>query len=182
MFAARKALVFFDRHALRFGAVFILHILQKDLLVLGRIGYLTLRIDIHSLVPLSEGSQLPVRIKDMCRNQKHSLRWSHFSVVFGEHLFSEPHRENKSSFQGDIFLNTARITPSMWSNMSLCTVITWCNVTVCLFDIQRVLYQNPLNTSMTYFTMVHSSWVVNSGQYSVYFEFWSHSGVNSSNR
>jgi hypothetical protein len=64
-------------------------------------------------------------------------------------------------------LATAHITPSMWLNMSLYTVIMWCNVTVCLFDIHRIQYCSRLNTSMTYFTIVHSSWVVNSGRYSV---------------
>jgi len=70
----------------------------------------------------------------------------------------------------------------MWFNMSLCTVITWCNVTVCLFDIHWVQYRNGINTSTTYFTIFHSSWVVSSGRYSVYFRFWSHYRVNTRNR
>jgi hypothetical protein len=52
-----------------FGTVFILHILQKGLLVLESIGFLVLRIDIDSLVPLSTRLQLPERIEDMCRNE-----------------------------------------------------------------------------------------------------------------
>ena len=90
--------------------------------------------------------------------------------------------KNKSSFHWVLFLAKAYMTLFMWSNMSLCTVITWCNVTVCLFNIHRVQYRNGLNTSMTYFTMVHSSCVVNSGQYSVYFGLWSHSRVDSRNQ
>jgi len=90
--------------------------------------------------------------------------------------------KNKSSFHGVLFLAKARITPSMWSNISLYTVITWGNVTVCLFDIHRVQYGNGLITSMTYFPMVLSAWVVKSGWYSLYFGFLSHSHVNSRNR
>jgi len=64
----------FDGHAPMFGAVFILHILQKGLLVLGSIRCLVLRINIHSLVPLSARSQHPVKIEDMCRNWKRARR------------------------------------------------------------------------------------------------------------
>jgi len=42
-----------DGHASMFGAILILLILYKDLFVLGSIGCLVLRIDIQSLVPLS---------------------------------------------------------------------------------------------------------------------------------
>jgi len=35
---------------------------------------------------------------------------------------------------------------------------------------------------MTYLTIVHSSWVVNSSRHSLYFGFWSHSRVNSRKR
>jgi len=90
--------------------------------------------------------------------------------------------KNKLSFHGGVSLAKAPITPSMWSNISLYTVITWCNVTVCLIDIHRVQYQNGLNTSMTYFTMVHSSRVVKSGRWSLCFGFLSHSGGTSSNQ
>jgi hypothetical protein len=66
--------------------------------------------------------------------------------------------------------------------MSLYTVIGWCKVTLCLFDIHRVQYGNGLNTAMTYFTMIHSSWVVKRGQQSLDFLLWSHSQVNSINQ
>jgi len=69
-----------------FGTVHILHLHQKGLLVLGSIGYLVIRINIHSLVPLSKRSQLPKRIDNMGRNQRHARRWSHFGVVFGQPL------------------------------------------------------------------------------------------------
>jgi len=48
------------------GAVFILRMIQKGLLGLGSIGSIVLRINIQSLVPLSERSQYPERIEDMC--------------------------------------------------------------------------------------------------------------------
>ena len=47
--------------------VFILHLLQKDLLVLCSIGCLVLRIDIHSIVPLPKRSQLLERIEDISK-------------------------------------------------------------------------------------------------------------------
>jgi hypothetical protein len=90
--------------------------------------------------------------------------------------------QNKSSFHWDFFLAEACITPSMWANISLFTVITWWNVTECLLDIHRVQFRNGFKPCQTYFTTVHSSWVVNCGQYWVYFRFWSHSDVNSRNR
>jgi len=90
--------------------------------------------------------------------------------------------KNKSSFHVVFSLAKACIAPSIWSNISLYTVTMWCNVTVCLFDIHRVQYQNGLNTSMIYFTMVHSSWVVKSGRKSLNFGVLSHSRVNSRNR
>ena len=86
--AAQKAFVLLDWHMSMFGTVFILHLLQKGLLVLGSIGCLVLRIDIHSLVPLSKRSQLPKRIEDMCRNEKHASLWSYYSIVFGHPLSS----------------------------------------------------------------------------------------------
>jgi hypothetical protein len=65
-----------------FRAVFVLHILQKGLLVLGSIRSLVFRIDIHALVPLPKQLQLPDGIKDMCRNQEHTSHWSDFSIIF----------------------------------------------------------------------------------------------------
>jgi len=69
-----------------FRAVFILHILQTGLLVLGSIRGIVFRINIHSLVPLPKRSQLPERIKDMCRNEEHTSLWSHFHIVFRQLL------------------------------------------------------------------------------------------------
>jgi len=54
-----------------------------------------------------------------------------------------------------------------------------CNVTVCLFAFHRVQYWNGLQTSMMYLPIVHSSCVVQIGQYSLYITFWSHSQPNS---
>jgi len=55
-----------DGQMSRFGAVFIPHILQKCILVLGSIGGLFLRIIPHLLVRVPETSQCPERIKDVC--------------------------------------------------------------------------------------------------------------------
>ena len=65
-----------------FGTVYILHILQKRLLVLGNIESLNLRIDIHAHVQLPKRPQLPEGIKDVCRNEEHNSRWSDFSIIF----------------------------------------------------------------------------------------------------
>jgi len=88
----------------------------------------------------------------------------------------------KSSFHWVYVLAKACITPWIWWNMLLNTGKTWCRVTLCLFDIRRVLEQNGPRTSMTYWKMAHSACVVMSGQFSLYFGFWSHSQVNSRNR
>jgi len=72
--------------------------------------------------------------------------------------------EYKSSFHCVIFLANACITPSMWFNISLERVMTWCRITVCQFDIHRVQYRNGRNTAMTYLTMVHSTCAVKSSR------------------
>jgi len=88
-----------------FGTVFILHILQKALLVLGSIECLILRIDIHSIVPLSKRSQHPERIEDICRNAKHARRRNHFKVIFGQLLSSQLHGEEQVSLSWSGFLS-----------------------------------------------------------------------------
>jgi len=60
------AVGFSDGQTSMFGAVFILRILQRCLLVLDSIRCLVLRINKHSLVPLPKRSQLPETIKHMC--------------------------------------------------------------------------------------------------------------------
>ena len=88
----------------------------------------------------------------------------------------------KSSFHWVIFLAKADIMPSTWSNMPLCTVISWWRVTVCHSDIHSIQYRNGLNTSVTYLSLVHSPCVVQSGRYSLDFGILSNSQVNSCNR
>jgi len=78
-----------------FGTVIIPHMLWKGLLVLLSIGCLILRIDINSLVPLFTRSQLPKRIEDNCRDEKHSHRWSYCRVVFVQILSSSLHSEEQ---------------------------------------------------------------------------------------
>jgi hypothetical protein len=64
-------------------------------LVLGSIGCLVLRINIHSLVPHSKRSKLPERTQDMSSNEKYAHCWSYFSVVFGQLLSSQLHSEEQ---------------------------------------------------------------------------------------
>jgi hypothetical protein len=52
--AVQYAFVLFDRHTAMFGTVFILHLLQKGLLVLGIIQCLILKINIHSLASFAK--------------------------------------------------------------------------------------------------------------------------------
>ena len=52
--------------------------------------------------------------------------------------------KTKSSFHQSICLAKACIQPSMWSNISFYTVITWFSGTVYLFDIYSVQYRNGL--------------------------------------
>jgi len=69
------------------GAVFILHILQKCLMVLVSIRGLVLSIESHALSMLAKWLQLPERMKDMCRNEKDTRRRRYFSITFG-HLWA----------------------------------------------------------------------------------------------
>jgi len=152
-----------DRHTSMFDLVFFLHILQKCLLVLGSIRCLVLRNNIQFVVLLQKPSQLPLRIKDMRRKSSIPIigvTSVQYLDIFCHTNFTAKH---KSSFHS-VILATACITPSMWLNMSLETAITWCNVTICLFDIHRVQDWNGLKTSITCLTMVDLSWVVKSGQ------------------
>jgi len=58
--------------------------------------------------------------------------------------FSRAHftAKSQSYFHWFFFLARTHITQSIWSNMSLRTVITWCRVRVCLFNIHSVQYWN----------------------------------------
>jgi len=86
---------FIDRHKLMLGLVFILQILQKGYFLLCSVGFFAFRINIQSFVPHSKRLQLPERIEDMCRNEKHACHWSHFCVVFGQLLSSWLHSEEQ---------------------------------------------------------------------------------------
>jgi len=91
--ALRSIFGFNDTHSSMFGTVFILHILQKGLLVLGSIRSLVLRMNIHRLVPLPKWSQLPETIKYICRNEKRTGLWSDFSRIFHQLLARTVHGE-----------------------------------------------------------------------------------------
>jgi len=65
-----------------FGRLLILHILRPCRLGLGSDGCLVPRIHFHSPIPLPKRSQLPEGIKDVCWNEKHTGRWSNFSITF----------------------------------------------------------------------------------------------------
>jgi len=90
--------------------------------------------------------------------------------------------KSKFSIHWHLLLTRAHITQSMWQNMSLYTVITWCDGSVCLLAMNRGQYRNDINNSVTYITIVHSLWVVKGGRYSVYFRLWSHLCETSCNR
>jgi hypothetical protein len=84
---------FNGRHSLIFGAVFILHILHKGLLVLGSIRCLVYRTDILRLVPHPKWSQFSERSKYMCWNETHMGRWSDFRIIDGQLLPCNLHKE-----------------------------------------------------------------------------------------
>ena len=73
------------------GAVLVLNIILKGLLVLGSMRSQVFRIDIHSLVPLPKRLQLSEKIKDVCRNEKHTSHWCHFSIISGQLLLRKLH-------------------------------------------------------------------------------------------
>jgi hypothetical protein len=72
-----------------FGTVFILLILPNSIVVLGSIECLNITINIHSLVLLSNQSQLPESIKNMCCNELDTRQWRHFSILFQKLLLSK---------------------------------------------------------------------------------------------
>jgi len=78
-----------------FCTIFILHILQKGLLVLGSLGCLMPRMDICSLVPLPKQSQRPEMIEDVCGNEQSSRCWSQFGIIFGHHLSRSLHSKDQ---------------------------------------------------------------------------------------
>jgi len=149
---------------------------------MGSIRSLILGSNINSLFPLPTRSQLLEIIKDVTWGVKHTGGWSDFSIVFGQLCRANFTATSKSSFHWFLVVAGAPMTPSIRSNTTLKNVITWCKVTVCLFDIHRVQYENGLKTSMTYLTIVHSSCVVKSGRYLLNFGFLSHWPVNPRNQ
>jgi hypothetical protein len=71
--------------------VFILHIFQQDLLVLGTKDSLVCGMNIHLLVPLHEGSQYPESVNKIYRNERQTGGWSNFIPVFRKHLSQKLH-------------------------------------------------------------------------------------------
>jgi hypothetical protein len=71
-----------DRQSSMFRAVFVLHILQKGVQVLGSIRSLVFRIDVNALDPLPKRRQLPEEINNMCRTEEQTSCWSDFSIIF----------------------------------------------------------------------------------------------------
>jgi hypothetical protein len=80
--------MFIDWHTLIFGPVFIFDVPRNDLLILCSVGYLILRINIHSCVPRPKQLQRPEWVQHICRNPKIGRRWIHFGLVFGQLLLS----------------------------------------------------------------------------------------------
>jgi len=85
-YCQRDMFGFNDTHSSMFETVFVLYILQKDLLVLASIRSLVFRINVHRLVPLPTWLQLPERSEEMCRNVKQTGHWSDFNIVFGQRV------------------------------------------------------------------------------------------------
>jgi len=165
-----------------YRAVFVLHILQKGLLLVGSIRRLVFSIDIHSSVPLPKRPQLPEGINDVCRNEEKPVVG--VTSVYYLDNFCPVHfiAKNKSSFHCVFFLAKAHIMPSMWSNMSLYSVMTWWRVTLCRFVEQRIQNRNCCKISVALLTAVHSSWAAKRGRMLIYFGLLGHSRVNSRNR
>jgi hypothetical protein len=86
--------------------------------------------------------------------------------------------KSECSFHCICFLANIHIMPFIRSIKWLLTVMTWCTVTVCHFDIHRVHYRNGLNTSMMYLTILHSSCGAKTGQQSFYDGYLSYWRVN----
>jgi len=69
-----------------FRAVFILHILQQYLSVLGSIRSLVLQMNIHTHVLLPQRLLPLERIKDMCLNGQHTRHSGNFGITSGQLL------------------------------------------------------------------------------------------------
>lgn len=79
MIAARNIFGIHDGVVSMFVTLFVLHIHQKPLGVLGGIGVIVLRMNIHDLVPILKGLQIPKRINHMCGNETHSGCWHYIA-------------------------------------------------------------------------------------------------------
>jgi hypothetical protein len=111
-----------------FRTVFILDIVQKDFMVLGTIGCLILRNYIESLVQLPKEIQLAEKIDDMCWIEKHTPRWRHFSITFGQLLSSEFHIKHQVCLWLSLHLShSSRNTILMAEHV----VVYWDNVKEC---------------------------------------------------
>ena len=158
------AIEIIDWHILMFRTVFILHLPQNSRWGLGSIGWLVIMLNIHSLIPLSKRWQLLESSKNMCRKEKHTQRWSHFSIIFWQLLSSWLHSEKYVSLPLTLFPFPSSNHIIYMIEHAMYTAITWDNETVLVFDIHRVQYRNGLNTSITFFKMEHSSGVRKSGR------------------
>jgi len=153
-----------DQQLSMLGTVFVLHLLQQHLLILSTIGIFVFRMNIHLLVPSHKWLQVPESVNEICRNENHTGGWSNFIPVFGKLLSCKLDGIVSVSLHWVFFLAMDRKRPFIWSNMSLYRVIILYRVAICRFDIDRVQYQNSLDTSITYLSTVYSSWVVKSGR------------------
>jgi len=79
MIAARNIFGIHDGVVSMFVTLFVLHINQKPLCALGGIRVIVLRMNIHDLVPILKGSQIPKRINHMCGNETHSGCWHYIA-------------------------------------------------------------------------------------------------------
>jgi len=160
---ARYSVGFNDRQSSKVGTVFIIHLPQTGLLVLGRIVSLVLRMNIHSRVPFLELSQLRERIKHMF--WKGNLLISGVTSAWYRYNFWHANilAKYKPSCNWAFFSANAHIMLSIWLNIQLYPVIIWCRVTIHRFHIHRVRYLICHTSCMMYLTMDHSFGDVISG-------------------
>jgi len=142
-----------------FGTVFILHVLQKDLLVLGSTECLVLRIIINSLVTIAQWSQLPERFEDMCGDNKHAHCWRHCSIELGQLMSSQLHSEEQFIFPFSLLLNhsspldihTIEYVSEYWGQEMQCECMPLCHPHSPILKLPHyfddILHNGPCNIS-----------------------------------
>jgi len=140
-----------------FPIVFVLHILQHCVLVLGRITCLVTMINIWLLVVLPKCSQIPERMNVMCRHEMHTHLSSNCSIIFMQILSCKLQSEVYifillsilAGYKLHDAIHTIRHVIVVSDNVMQSNCIPVCHP-------QGVLLERP-QLCMIYFTIVHSS-------------------------